>query len=166
MKTNEEVGFKSEIVKLRDGGQILLEYVEIDHPKGIVTIIPGLTSTGDELYVRNTVEEALKNGFSAYVVNHRGSKIPIITPRTYGGSSYEDYEDALTYIRKYRHPEKPLFGIGFSLGAVVLANYLGNSHENSLLKAAICVCSPIDVMNASDYVETNARGFYSYFLSK
>ena len=73
----------------------MIEYIEAENPKGIITIIPGLTSTGDELYVRNIVEQAVKQNYTAYVINHRGSKIPITSPRTYGGCSFDDYEDAL-----------------------------------------------------------------------
>ena len=55
---------------LSDGGQVLVEYVDNPTAKGLVVIIPGLTGSSDEIYVKNMVEAVLYQGYSVYVVNH------------------------------------------------------------------------------------------------
>jgi predicted alpha/beta-fold hydrolase len=73
------------------------------------------------------------------VINHRGTGVTITSARTYGGCSYDDYEEALIHIKK-KHPDLNLFGVGFSLGGVIVGNYVGKAMENSLLSAAVCIC--------------------------
>lgn len=57
-----------------------------------------------------------------------------------------------------------MYGVAFSLGAIILGKYLGQSGKDSVLTAATCVCPPLDIFKASEGVENNLYGFYSRWL--
>lgn len=78
--------FHEEVFKFADGGQTMLEWLYCEtRPKGIVTIVPGLTGNSKEIYIINTVDAALSNGYHAVVVNHRGGYpgMQITSPKLY-----------------------------------------------------------------------------------
>jgi len=46
-------------------------------------VLPGLTGHSKDNYVTHFVDEAIKTGCSAVVMNYRGISIDLATPRTY-----------------------------------------------------------------------------------
>ncbi|KAF7970010.1 hypothetical protein HWV62_25376 [Athelia sp. TMB] len=62
---------------------------------------------------------------------------PITSPRLYSGAHTDDIRQALFYIAS-QFPKAPLLGVGFSLGANVLARYLAQEGKNSRL-ASGCI---------------------------
>ena len=48
-----------------------------------------------------------------------------------------------------RYPDAPLFAIGWSLGANILTNFLGEEGSKAKLKGAAALCNPFD-LNACD----------------
>jgi predicted alpha/beta-fold hydrolase len=61
---------------------------------------------------------------------------------------------SLHYIRTH-FPSSPLFGVGFSLGASVLARYLGETGSSSLLSSGIVLGCPWDLPGMSIKLEGN-----------
>ena len=79
MQEREDL-FKSEVFTLSDGGKILLESLEPKNSKAIVMIVPGLTGTRDEIYVKNLTKAAYEDEITSYVINHRGMGVPLSSP--------------------------------------------------------------------------------------
>ena len=123
------------------------------------------TKKKEEIYVKNTAKAAYIEGMTSYVINHRGIGAPLTSPRTYSTESYEDYAQALEYI-KSQHPELPIFGVGFSMGGVIMGRYLGKYGDQSGLAAAASLNTPLDSHAASEFVEKTCGGFYTRFLAK
>ena len=155
-----------ELFELPDGGQIKLQ--SIVHPsesKGVIAVIPGVSGDGHGSYVINTVNKALENGYSAYVINHRGCwDTPLLTPITYHGGSSFDTKAAVKYI-KSKHPNQPIYGVSYSLGSNILGNYLGEEGEDSLLSGAVCIGSPFKTYEASTTSENALFGGISWYLA-
>ncbi|CAI2372181.1 unnamed protein product [Moneuplotes crassus] len=161
-------GYQNELLKLPDGGQIRLQ--SIIHPdndnKGVVVIIPGITGDGYKNYVINTAKNSIKNGYSVYIVNHRGlCDTPLSTPLTYHGGSSFDTKAALEHIVS-EHPDQPIYGVGYSLGSNILGNYIGEEGENCILSGAALVCCPFKTDEASKKVESSNFGLISRWLAR
>lgn len=64
---------EKEILKLSDGGSILLawyEIKEVDSP--LLIVLPGLSGTHDSLYCQSLIKEGQKRGYSSVVINFVG----------------------------------------------------------------------------------------------
>ena len=63
-----------------------------------------------------------------------GAGVPLTSPQLYSAGHTDDLRQALIYISQ-KYPKAQLYGVGFSLGASVLVNYLGQEGTNSRLRA-------------------------------
>lgn len=63
-----------------------------------------------------------------------------------------------------RCDSKMLFGIGISLGAAVLANYIAIEKENCPLKAAVSVACLFDLGQTFEHMRNHFFGFYDFIL--
>ena len=115
--------------------------------KDMVIILPGLTGNHTEGYNVNIIKEALDRGLQPVVVNYRGaSEMPLTSPVIYSAGSANDIREPIFYIyktycenlRKENNEPISLFLIGSSLGANIMANYLGEEGKNCFIKAACC----------------------------
>ena len=96
--------------------------------------------------------------YNAVVVNHRGGYpgLKITSPKLYWAASSWDYKEAVDHI-KAKHPDLHIYGVGFSLGANILAKYLGEESDESVVEAAVWISSPLDMEKASQHLENTLR---------
>ena len=122
------VVYEREIVKLKDGGQLSLDWPEM--PKSfvfnddtpIIVILSGMTGGRKDTYVASLSDKALKNKCRPVLMNERGlSKTLLTTPKLYCADMTEDVSTVLETIRK-KYPNNRMYGVGFSLGANILTN--------------------------------------------
>lgn len=73
-----------------------------------------------------------------------------------------DYRTALKYIHE-TYPNAPLLGCGFSLGAGVVARFIGEEGEACVLKAGVVVAAPWDCPAMSRKLDATwfSRNVYS-----
>ncbi|KAI9793611.1 MAG: hypothetical protein M1833_000697 [Piccolia ochrophora] len=110
--------------------------------KPMVVVLHGLSGGSHEGYLRSVLETLITpdGGFEACVVNSRGCALSKITsPVLYNARATWDLRQVVKWLQQ-QFPNRPLFGLGFSLGANILTNYLGEEGEPCALKAAV-VCS-------------------------
>ncbi|BDD61820.1 hypothetical protein MAP00_006844 [Monascus purpureus] len=114
-----------------------------DDTRPMLVLLHGLSGGSHELYLRHVLEGLLtEKGWEACVVNSRGcSQTKITSGMLYNARATWDVRQTVKWLRK-AFPNRPLFGIGFSLGANILANYLGEEGDACQLKAAVLVASP------------------------
>lgn len=91
--------------------------------KPMLVVLHGLSGGSHELYLRHTLEPLVAQGrWEACVVNSRGcSQTKITTGVLYNARATWDIRQTVKWLRR-TFPNRPLFGIGFSLGANILAN--------------------------------------------
>jgi predicted alpha/beta-fold hydrolase len=77
---------------------------------------------------------------------------PLTSTQLYSAATTIDLELCLHYIR-HKYPSAPLHGVGFSLGASVLTNYLGNSSSSSLLSSGLALGCPWNLPGMSIRLE-------------
>ncbi|KAF8321400.1 Alpha/Beta hydrolase protein, partial [Cantharellus anzutake] len=179
--------FDRTLLELPDGGVI---GVDFSHPEGkedpttpIVVVLPGLTGgvsisfrfCSQASYVRNLLAIVTGRqsegglGYRGVVVNSRGCEcgnVPLRTPQMSAGSP-DDLCSSLLYIASI-YPNAPIYAVGFSLGATVLAKYLGQEGERSRIRAGIVIACPWDLQKNSNILESRFfyRRVYSRALAK
>eukprot|EP00347_Sterkiella_histriomuscorum_P023246 403335394 len=182
LKKKNAIKFERELFKFKDEGTIALDWVDTKpNPesltkKPIVAIVPGLTSDNDEIYVTNLLIEAKMRGYEPVVVNYRGaSGMSLTSPKLYCASSQDDLREALEHIRQNycginshkhfseEHPRsrpKHIFVIGSSMGANIVANYLGEDSSKCSMTAAVCIQPPMKIWIFSDNIQHQLYGLY------
>lgn len=83
-----------------------------------------------------------------------GAGVPITTPQFYSAGTTCDLTQTLHYLR-HTYPSSPLHGIGFSLGASVLSNYLCTTSNHSLLSSGLLIATPWNLPAMSIKLESH-----------
>ena len=92
--------------------------------KPMLVALHGLSGGSHELYLRHVLAPLVNDvgGWEACVVNSRGCAMSKITSSVlYNARATWDVRQTVKWLRK-QFPNRPLFGIGFSLGANILTN--------------------------------------------
>lgn len=94
-----------------------------DDNKPMLVLLHGLSGGSHEVYLRHILAPLVEDGtWEACVVNSRGcAQTKISTGVLYNARATWDVRQSVKWLRK-NFPNRPLFGIGFSLGANILAN--------------------------------------------
>ena len=116
------------------------ETMKSDDNRPMLVVLHGLTGGSHEVYLRETVAPLTAAGWAACVVNARGCAMSkITTPHLFNSRATWDVRQTVQTLQ-HLFPNRPLYGIGFSLGANILTNYCGEEGSSCVLKAAV-VCS-------------------------
>lgn len=134
-----------------------------DDSKPMLVALHGLSGGSHELYLRHVLAPLVADGsWEACVVNSRGcSQTRISSGVLFNARATWDVRQAVKWLRK-TYPNRPLFGIGFSLGANILANYLGEEGEGCQLKAAVLCGSPWNLDASSVNLQRTFLGLNVY----
>ena len=90
--------------------------------KPMLVTLHGLSGGSHELYLRSVLHPLFEEGWEACVVNSRGCAESRLTSGVlYNGRSTWDIRQIVKWLSK-TFPNRPLFAVGFSLGANILAN--------------------------------------------
>lgn len=146
-----------EVLKLSDGGQVALDWVEpdiTDEMKAVMLVLPGLTGNVQADYVRCLAAAARQLSARCVVFNNRGlGGLPLTTPRLYCALSHDDLAEVVGAVRA-RCPAAPLLAVGVSLGGLILGHYLAEHGERARVRAALVVSSPLDVVKGAECMES------------
>lgn len=104
-----------------------------DDAKPMVVALHGLSGGSHELYLRHVLAPLVskEGGWEACVVNARGCALSKVTSRVlFNARATWDTRQVVKWLRR-RFPNRPLFAVGFSLGANILVNVcLSRLREN------------------------------------
>jgi uncharacterized protein len=139
--------------------------------KPMLVVLHGLSGGSHELYLRHAIAPLLKpdkNGdvrWEVCVVNSRGcAKSKITSSVLYNARATWDVRQTVKWLRK-TFPNRQLFGIGFSLGANILTNYLGEEGADCQLKAAMVLSNPWNLEVTSLALQRTWLGLNVYLRS-
>lgn len=124
------------------------------------------------LYIKNIVWEAYeRRGYDIVVVSWRGqSGTKLVTPKLYNAFSVYDVIEPIRHVcaRFGITPtsEKRAYGIGCSMGAMILGNAMGVEGADSLLSGAVCVQAAIKKWEGIDYFANSLGGIYNKAMGK
>lgn len=146
--------------------------------KPLLVLLHGLSGGSHESYIRAVVDE-ISNGskehpFDCVVLNSRGcARTPITTPQLFCAIWTEDIRRFVQILHK-EQPGRRIYLVGFSLGASILANYLGqqgdlaNSDPANKIDGAVIVANPWDLNHSNQFLRTSYIGskVYSPVMTK
>ncbi|KAI1809121.1 carboxylesterase-like protein [Poronia punctata] len=114
-----------------------------DDERPMLVVLHGLTGGSHEVYLRHAIAPLVDGGkWEICVINSRGcAKSKITTGLFYNARATWDTRQLVKWLRK-TYPNRPLFGLGFSLGACILTNYLGEEGEDCQMKGAVICANP------------------------
>jgi len=135
-----------------------------------VVIIPGITGSSKNHYIRNYVDCCTKKGWRTVVLNHRGCNSELSHPSSFTVEGPTDLRKVLEHVHK-TYPTSPLIATGFSLGANILINYLGKYHNKETssseyipLLGAIAFCVSYNLVKTMEYLPLQ-RPLYDFGLN-
>ncbi|KAH0846781.1 putative esterase [Fonsecaea pedrosoi] len=116
----------------------------------MLIMLHGLSGGSHELYLRHVLAPLVgEGGWEACVVISRGCAMSKTTSSVlYNARATWDMRQIVKWLRT-TFPNRPLFGMGFSLGANIITNYLGEEGSNCPLKAAVILSNPWDLHAAN-----------------
>jgi len=147
VRASPGLAYDRELLAAPDGGTVVLDWpVEqvraaeagaTDPAAPLVILWPGLTGGSHDTYVQWCVRELWRAGFRSVVFNSRGtSDGPVTSPQFYSASFTCDSRLVVDHVAA-RFPDATLVGCGWSLGANILLNFLGEEGERAKLTAAV-----------------------------
>jgi predicted alpha/beta-fold hydrolase len=100
------------------------EFLSTNAYSPILISLHGMSGGSNETYIRHVLAAigARDGEWAACVVNSRGcAESKLTTGFLYNGRSTWDFRQVVNWLKE-KHPNRPLFGVGFSIGANILAN--------------------------------------------
>jgi predicted alpha/beta-fold hydrolase len=112
----------------------------------MLVTLHGLSGGSYETYLKHVLAPLTgvdgEGQWEACVVNSRGCAMSKITSSVlYNARATWDCRQTVSWLRS-KFPNRPLLGIGFSLGANILTNYIGEEGASCKLKAAVVISNP------------------------
>ncbi|KAF2736691.1 AB-hydrolase YheT [Polyplosphaeria fusca] len=129
----------------------------------MLIILPGLGGGSEEEYIQETCQSVTEKGdWEVVVVISRACSRTILTSKLfYHAGSTWDLAQAVTWLTEM-FPNRPLYALGFSLGANILANYVADEAGKCLLQAAMTVSNPWDLEKSLDALQSSWFGKETY----
>ncbi|KAI8322043.1 AB-hydrolase YheT [Martensiomyces pterosporus] len=148
--------FTRELFALSDGGTVALDWALCDNysERPIVTVLSGVTGTSCDFYVRKCYEKFVELQYSVVVIHSRGcGGSALTTPLPFHCGFTQDYREVVRGIHQ-RMPSCRLLGLSFSLGANVMAKYIGEEGANCPLTAGVVVGNPYDMFKVIEHLDS------------
>lgn len=136
-----------------------------DDRRPMLLVLHGLSGGSHEVYLRHCLaplqlgnDDDSSEPWEIAVVNARGCAGSSITSGVlFNGRATWDIRQVALWARQ-TFPNRPLFGLGFSLGANILTNYVGEEGADCTLKAAAVVGNPFDLQVANKFMQSSFLG--------
>lgn len=132
-----------------------------------VVVLHGLEGSSRAPYVRRMVAAARAEGLAAVAVNFRGCSGELNRlPRLYHSGDTSDLARVVARLAAER-PGRPLAVAGFSLGANVVAKWLGERGDDlpAEVRAGAAICAPFDLAACGAAID-RARGMGALYRER
>eukprot|EP00238_Polyblepharides_amylifera_P001392 CAMPEP_0196571718 /NCGR_PEP_ID=MMETSP1081-20130531/1844_1 /TAXON_ID=36882 /ORGANISM="Pyramimonas amylifera, Strain CCMP720" /LENGTH=434 /DNA_ID=CAMNT_0041888759 /DNA_START=318 /DNA_END=1622 /DNA_ORIENTATION=- len=173
-RSEPNVTYFREVVPMKGGGVVSIDS-ELDQGRRgselsvtapILLLLPGLTGGSQDAYVKHMFVDARKQGFRPIVMNSRGcGDGPVTSAQFYSASFTEDVRSIVNLHRR-RYPAAAIMGVGWSLGANILVNYVGEEGEACPLTSAVSLCNPFDLVLCNKAFEKGFSRLYDFKLAR
>ncbi|KAI0828163.1 AB-hydrolase YheT [Trametes gibbosa] len=172
----DTVVYERKFLQLPDQGIVTVDVSppftaqSISSAENVLLVAHGLTGGSHEAYVRAVLARTTPSkeegglGFRAVVLNFRGCNgSPVVTPRLYHAGSSDDIRHVVLWIC-HTFPGCRIYGIGFSLGANILAKYAGEEGDRCPLQSLVTL--PWDFIHGARHLPSTFMGrtVYRYVL--
>lgn len=133
---------------------------ESNTPCPVLILFHGLEGSAQSKYILSLLNIAKQNNWHGYAVNFKGcSGEPNTTPSTYHSGETATAQTVVDYV-KQKHPNAPIFAIGYSLGGSALLNTLAKCDQARHITAACAVSVPYDLARSAHHMNTGLSKLY------
>ncbi len=154
---------RRERVELDDGDFIDLDWTGRRNSP-LVMLLHGLEGSIRSHYAGGLISSLYNCGFETVLMNFRGcSGEPNRLPRGYHSGETGDLNSVLEHLSA-RHPQRPVYLVGISLGGNVLLKWLGEHPDQHKVKKAIAISVPFELNAAALRLQTGASRLYQTHL--
>ncbi len=166
---------RREELELPDGDVTAVDWLvagdDLPPTAPLLVILHGLEGSVESSYARMLLEAAFDIGWRACVLHFRDcGDYTNRLPRRYHAGETNDLRHFLN--RLHTTPEVadnsgPLLAVGYSLGGNVLLKYLGESGDETPLRAAAAVCAPLNLYECAKALNNGfSKGYQRYLLKR
>lgn len=135
-----------------------------DNQKPLVILFHGLGGSVNSFYARGMLKAITDKGWIGVLMHFRGCGKEVNRhAQAYHSGSTGDATHFIQWIKQL-YPDRPLSAIGFSLGGNMLAKYLGESGDNSLLDSAVVISAPLKLATCAVRMSRRFSRVYQKFL--
>jgi predicted alpha/beta-fold hydrolase len=114
--------------------------------KPVYLILHGLNGGSHEEYVREFVVRRTREGHTCIVMIARGlMDTPVFGWNVFHGARITDVDVVAKAIRKGLDDNQMLAGVGYSMGAIILSNYVARSGRQCHLDCAMAISGGLDM---------------------
>ena len=136
---------------------------ELPDDAPVLMLMSGIAGGSHDKYLKLFLRRAHVAGYRCVAFNCRGtSDSPLTTPQFYSASFTGDVRAVVDELAT-RWPGAPLFAVGWSLGANILTNFLGEEGKAAKLAGAVAMCNPFDLNACDDALQ---EGFFGTVYSR
>jgi predicted alpha/beta-fold hydrolase len=161
-------------LELPDGDTTAVDWLvagdELAESTPLLVILHGLEGSAESSYARMLMEAAFELGWRACVLHFRDcGDYRNRLPRRYHAGETNDLRHFLDTLHETPEASEnagPLLAVGFSLGGNVLLKYLGESGDDTPLRAAAAVCVPLDLHKCAKALNQGFSKVYQRYLLK
>ncbi len=161
-------------LELPDGDATAVDWmVEADNLPAtapLLVILHGLEGSVESSYARMLMEAALAIGWRSCVLHFRDcGDYRNRLPRRYHAGETNDLRYFLDTLHKSPQDAQnsgPLLAVGYSLGGNVLLKYLGESRDETPLRAAAAACVPLNLHACAEALNQGFSKIYQRYLLK
>jgi|TARA_B110000967_G_scaffold208367_1_gene260312 predicted alpha/beta-fold hydrolase len=130
----------------------------------VLVLMSGIAGGSHDKYLKHFLNRARRMGYRCVAFNCRGTaNSPLTTPQFYSASFTGDIRNVVDELHT-RWPSSKLFAVGWSLGANILTNFLGEEGGECKLHGAVAMCNPFDLNKCDDAL--NGGGFFGTVYSR
>ena len=155
---------RRESLELPDGDVTAIDWLaegdNLPDAAPLLVVLHGLEGSAQSSYARMLMDACLLRGWRACVLHFRDcGDYRNRLPRRYHAGETNDLRFFLRRLQAEREAAGnpgPLLAVGYSLGGNVLLKYLGESRDETPLKAATAVCVPLNLHKCAEALN---RGF-------
>ncbi len=158
---------KRQRLELDDGDFLDLDWLgQPSQGEPIVVLMHGLEGSAESHYARRLLQMLAVKNICGLVHHHRScSGVTNRLARSYHSGETQDIQTTLTML-KLQYPENPIYAVGYSLGGNVLAKYLGEQQQASLIESAVVISAPLQLAACASRIKHGFSRIYQSYLLK
>jgi predicted alpha/beta-fold hydrolase len=134
----------------------------------VVLMIHGLSGCYESLYMCRMVQKLTSRGLTTYRMDMRGCGAgEDVARRPTHCGRHSDVAAAVRFISA-RHPQAPLYTVGYSMGGTLALNMLADAGHTRIgnLERTLAICPPLDLFSVQKQLETPLGRRYDRFFVK
>jgi len=162
-----KIEFEVENFSLSDGDFLQSYWLKINkrtQQTPLVILFHGLAGSYESPYIQGMMLELVNAGFDTVLMHFRGcSGVSNLRARSYHSG---DTEDAKEFIKSIKTDKvnRPIYAIGYSLGANMLLKLLGEIKENTSIQKAVAISPPMLLDVCANAMNRGISKYYQHRL--